>query len=153
MIYFIIILSKLLENALTTLKIILIANNKKLIGALLTFVVSLIWVLSVSFIVVDFEDYYKIFCFAFGSGIGSYIGSIIEEKLALGYVIIIFKVDEKQYSFFKNVFKDFEKAITKTKNKYKFELNVKRKKQNKIIKIIKEKDYNIKINIIKVFNC
>ena len=152
MIYFVIFISKLLENALATLRIILIANNKKMIGALLTFLISIIWILSVSFIVVDFNDYLKIFCFAFGSAIGSYFGNLIEEKMALGYVIIDFAVSKNDYFYFKNVLNDYNIEIFKSE-KYIFKIMVKRKFQNKIIKIIKKRNKNIKISIIKIFNC
>ncbi len=153
MTYFLIFISKLLENTLATLRIILIANNKKMLGAILTFAISLIWIFSVSFIVVDFKDYLKIFYFALGSGIGSYLGNIIEEKIALGCIIISFKVTSKDYNYFKKVFLRFDKNIIKVMNNYKFEINVKRKLQNKIIKLIKKRNNKINVNVIKIFNC
>ena len=151
MIYVTIFIAKLLENALATLRIILIANNKKLIGAILTFIIAIVWIFSISFIVVDFNDYFKILVFALGSGIGSYFGNIIEEKLALGSIIISFKT--KDYEFFDNIFKNYKKTIIKLKNEYKFEIECKRKEKEKIVKIIKNKDNKININIIKIFNC
>ena len=153
MIYIIIFISKLLENTLATLRIILIANNKKLIGAILTFAISVIWTLSVSFIVVDFKDYFKILSFALGSSVGSYLGNFIEEKIALGCIIITFTINNSEYEIIKAALNKYNKTITKTKNGYKFELNIKRKYQNKVIKLIKTKNNKIKINIIKVFNC
>jgi len=153
MIYLIIFLAKLLENMLATLRIILIANNKKFIGAILTFIISIIWILSVSYIVFDFKDYLKIIAFALGSGIGSYIGSILEEKIALGCIIISFKVQQNNLEKFNEIFKYFEKIVIKTNNSYKFEIECKRKKQNSVIKRIKNIDNSIKINIIKVYNC
>ena len=151
MIYFIIFFAKLLENALITLRIIVIANNKKILGAFLTFVISIIWILSISYIVLDFKDYLKLLFFALGSGIGSYFGNTIEEKLALGSIIITFKVKDKDYLLLKNSFKN--KNIIKTQKYYKFEIICERKNKNKIIRKIKNVDENIKISIIKIFNC
>lgn len=153
MIYFTIFIFKILENALATLRIILIANNKKLIGAILTFIISIIWIISVSFIVFDFKDYLKIICFAIGSSIGSYLGNTLEEKLALGSIIISFHVNINDYFYFKERLKIYNIEIIKAKKDYKFEINVRRKDKNRIIKIIKNKNKNIKINIIKIFNC
>ena len=153
MIYFIIFISKILENTLSTLKIVLTANDKKVIGAILTFAISIIWVLSVAFIVVDFNDYLKIFSFAIGSGIGSYLGNTIEEKMALGCIIIEFFINKDDYYRLKKILANYNIKIIKINNIYKAELNVKRKEQKKIIKIIKRQNKNIKINVIKVFNC
>lgn len=146
-------MSKLLENALSTLRIILVANNKKIIGAILTFIISIIWILSVSFIVVDFDNYFKIIVFALGSGVGSYLGNIIEEKMALGCINIIFTSNKFDYYYFKNILKFYDTKISRINNGYKFEVNIKRKLQNKIIKIIKERNKCIKVSIIKIFNC
>ena len=153
MIYLTIFVSKLLENIFSTLRIIFIANNKKIIGAVLTFIISIIWILSVSFIIVDFDDYLKIICFALGSAFGSFLGNIIEEKIALGCIVINFKTNKSDLAFFNSVFQNYEKTIIKLNNEYKFEIILKRKKQNKIIKIIKNRNNKIKINIIKIFNC
>ncbi len=153
MTYFIIFIFKLLENTLATLRIILIANNKKLIGAVLTFVISIIWILSVSYIVFDFKDYLKIFSFAIGSAIGSYLGNVLEEKLALGCIIIRFNINYKYLDQINIKFKNHNKTIIKTSSFYKIEIECTRKNQNKVIRKIKDIKKDIKITIIKVFNC
>ena len=151
MIYFIIFISKIVENTLATLRIILVANNKKIIGAILTLIISITWILSISFLALDFDNYLKIILFATGSSIGSYLGNLIEEKIALGHVVISFVVDKNDCDFFKNNLNNYE--IIKTYSHYKFEISIKRSNQNRIVKIIKNRNKNIKINIIKVFNC
>ncbi len=79
----IIFILKILENALGTLRLIIVSNGKKIEGAILNFMLSIIWAISTSLVVIN-NNIYKIFVFAFGSLIGSYIGSILEEKIALG---------------------------------------------------------------------
>ena len=150
MTYLIIFISKLIENTFSTLRIILIANNKKLLGAIFTFLISIIWIISVSFIVFDFKDYLKILIFGSGSAIGSYLGNILEEKLALGCIIVSFKTDN--YLYFNSIFK-YKPSIVKLKNGYKMEISCKRKDEKKIIKSIKNVNKHIKIDIIKIFNC
>lgn len=81
--YIFIFLSKIIENAISTLRLILVANGKKLLGAILNLIISIIWIISTSLVVLD-NNIYKIIVFALGSFIGSYIGSLIEEKIAIG---------------------------------------------------------------------
>lgn len=83
MLYIIIFILKILENALGTLRLIIVSNGKKIEGAVLNFLLSVVWVMSTSMVVID-NNIYKILVFAFGSLIGSYLGSVLEEKIALG---------------------------------------------------------------------
>lgn len=96
-IYLIILFCKILENTLATVRLIVVANGKKMLGAVLNFIVSIIWVFTAGIVIVNInEDLLKIFFFCLGSGIGSYIGSYIENKLALGnnlFLCIINKDD------------------------------------------------------------
>lgn len=84
MTYILIFITKVVENALSTLRLIVIANGKKLLGAILNFLVAIAWVVSTSLVVQNFKDIVNVLAFASGCFIGSYIGSIIENKLGLG---------------------------------------------------------------------
>jgi len=85
MIYFFIFISKIIENAISTLRLILVSNGKKFLGAILNLIISLIWIISTSLVIVDIQnDYFKIIVFALGSFLGSYVGSFMEEKIAIG---------------------------------------------------------------------
>ncbi len=81
MVYIIIFISKIIENTLSTLRIILISKGKKKIGALLQGLVALSWILTTSIVIIDInKDIYKIIFFILGSSTGSYLGSTIEER-------------------------------------------------------------------------
>ena len=81
MIYFIILISKVLENTLSTLRIIMIANRKKKIGAILQGIIATLWIITAGMVIIDFQkDVLKILFFILGSMIGSYLGSSIEER-------------------------------------------------------------------------
>ena len=87
MIYLLIFLFKILENTIMTLRIILVSNGKKVYGAILQIIVMLIWALTTSYVIIDIKhNLLSLIPFSFGSGIGSYLGSLIEEKLALGTI-------------------------------------------------------------------
>ena len=110
MIYFFIFSAKLLENAISTLRLIVVSSGKKLFGAILNLIVSIIWIFSTSLAIINIKDTLNIIAFALGSFIGSYIGSIIEEKIAIGSnmlfivtkkeIIIKEKIDELKYTSF-----------------------------------------------------
>lgn len=81
--YILIFAFKIIENTLSTIRIIVISNRKKILGAILQGTVSIVWVISTSLVVINIQkDPFKIISFTLGATIGSYIGSIIEEKLS-----------------------------------------------------------------------
>ena len=85
MVYFFIFILKVIENAIATLRLIVVANGKKFLGAFLNLIISLIWIISTTLVIINIEkDYFKIIAFALGSFFGSYIGGLIEEKIAIG---------------------------------------------------------------------
>lgn len=153
-IYFIIFIFKVTENTLSTLRIIVVANGKKILGAILQGVIALVWAFSTGLVVVDvLKDPFKVIAFTLGSLIGSYIGSLIEEKIALGSNMLTAVVD-------KNLSNKVIKALKKQKHevivlngKRKDELKniliimVKRKKRQDVIKLIKNIDSNSTIII------
>lgn len=141
---------KLLENTLATLRLILVANGKKNIGAILMFFMTITWAFSLSFVILN-DDYFKIVVFALGAAVGSLIGSIVEEKLGLGTILISFNVDQKKYQLFNNIFDNFEKEIIKfNENNYNFKIICKRKYKRNVINAIKNNDKNIKVIIEKI---
>lgn len=89
MIYILIFIFKLIENTLSTLRIIIVGQGKKLLGSILQTIVTLIWTISAGLTIIDFKnDYFKIIIFCLGSGIGSYLGSFIEEKTRKKEIIL-----------------------------------------------------------------
>lgn len=82
MIYIIIFLFKFIENTLGTLRLIVVAHGRKIMGAILQGMVTFVWAISAGLTIVNFKnDYFKIFVFCLGAAIGSYAGSCIEEKI------------------------------------------------------------------------
>ena len=114
MIYIGIFISKILENTLSTLRIIVVSNGKKKLGAILQGLVALIWIFVTGVVIIDInKDIVKILFFVIGSIVGSYLGSCLEEKIALGTNLVIIKsskLDELKY-----VFKNYNLII---KNNY-----------------------------------
>ena len=89
-IYFLIFLTKIIENSLGTLRLIVVASGKKWVGSILNGIIAIIWVIGTGMVLVDVtRDPLRIVFFCLGSVLGSYLGSFIEEKLALGNNLIM----------------------------------------------------------------
>lgn len=88
--YILIFITKIVENALSTLRVIIVASKKKWIGAILNGIISIIWIIGTGLVLVNFtKDPLKIIFFCLGSTFGSYLGSYMEEKMALGNILLI----------------------------------------------------------------
>lgn len=101
MTYLLIFVLKVMENALSTLRLILVSNGKKLLGSILHFITSIVWVTSSSVAIINI-NVLMILTFSVGSLIGSYVGSLIEEKIALGTNLIICITDKKICDFLRD---------------------------------------------------
>lgn len=139
MTYIIIFILKILENALGTLRLIIVSNGKKLEGAILNFLLAIVWVISTSMVVIN-NDILKILVFALGSLIGSYIGSLIEEKIALGNNMLL--VVSKKFEQIKNNIVDYDSYVI---NKNILIIMVSRKKRKSVIDMVLKIDNNAKI--------
>lgn len=141
-----ILISKIVENTLSTLRLIVVSNGKKKIGAILNGIISLCWIFSASIIIINInKDIFNIISFCLGAVIGSYLGSILEEKIALGCELLIC------YSN-KNLNNTISKINNNVLNIHKFNntllIYTKRKNIKRISKIIKS--YDKKANILQI---
>ena len=60
MVYFLIFVFKIIEDALATLRLIVVSNGKKVFGAVLQFVVTLIWLVLTGTVLLGIrEDIFK----------------------------------------------------------------------------------------------
>ncbi len=97
LIYIGIFVCKVIEDSLSTLRIIVVSNEKKIFGAILGFIIALIWVFVTGTVIIDLDkDPFKVIIFALGSLVGSYVGSVIEEKIALGTNLFIVKISNNK---------------------------------------------------------
>lgn len=139
LIYIFIFTAKIIENAIATLRLILVSNGKKTLGAILNLIISIIWIISTGLVVVNFQNPYKIIVFALGSFLGSYIGSLIEEKIAIGsnMLYIITNNSEKIKKELENL--NYTSYILNSDTNILL-LMIKRKNKKQILNIIKNID-------------
>ncbi len=156
--YGLIFLSKIIENTLSTLRLIIVANGKKFLGAILNFIIALVWIFVTGAVIVNIkEDYLKILFFALGSFIGSYIGSIIEEKVAMGNNMLFTVVDKNIALILKETLIKENHIVTILKgenydNKIILMIIIKRKKRKDVVKLINSLDKNAIIVSENIWN-
>lgn len=155
--YCMIFFSKVIENALATLRLIVVANGKKWLGAFLQFIVALVWVFVTGAVVTGIKkDPLKVIFFALGSFVGSYVGSIIEERLALGNNMITAIVDPKNANKIITELGKEHYGVTMlkgsgtTKDKIILMSMIPRKKRQEVTDIIKNFEPNAFISAEKV---
>src|SRR5574344_394668 len=150
--YLIIFMSKVIENALATLRLIVVANGKKLLGAILQFLIALVWVIVTGAVVTNItEDPLKVVFFALGSLVGSYFGSYLEEKMALGSNMLMAIVDINLGNIISSEIRKEGFAVTvmdgkgKEKERKILMIMVTRKKRHHVVNVIKNIDENAMI--------
>lgn len=157
--YIIIFLSKVVENMLATLRIIVVANGKKLLGAILQGLVALVWICVTGVVVTNIlKDPFKIIAFALGSMVGSYLGGVLEEKIAIGKKLLLIIINNNNEEKIVKKIRENNFAVTSTIGKGKdnnkailFSM-IPRKQIKSIIKIIKSIDTDALIISQNAFN-
>ena len=81
-------LARVIDVSIGTMKIILISRGNKFLAPILGFFEVLVWLLAVTQIFQNLNNWVCYFGYAFGFATGSYVGIKIEEKLALGVQLI-----------------------------------------------------------------
>ena len=145
LIYIAIFVFKIIEDALATLRLIVVSNGKKKLGSILQFVVTLIWIILTGTVLMGLQkDVFKAIAFAFGALFGSYLGSVLEEKMALGTNVFMVEVNNDKANNLIKVLKNENFRISKIKSgndgKIILMITGARKQTNKVVSIIQKVD-------------
>ena len=81
-----IFLARLADVSMGTVRQILIIRGRRGIASISAFFEIMIWIIAISRVVTQLDKVYYVFAFAFGFASGNYLGSYIEERIALGYL-------------------------------------------------------------------
>lgn len=154
--YFIIFISKTIELALGTLRIIVIANGRKIFGAILQGIIAIVWMCITGVVIVNItKDPFKIVAFALGSAFGSYVGSLIEEKMAIGSNMIIVitrkELEEKITSIINNNGYNVTNFEGCDKKKAILVVVLTRRDRKNIVNLIRKEDKNVNIIVNNAF--
>jgi len=81
-------LARITDVSIGTIKIIFIAKGYRYIAPFLAFMEIVIWLLAIGQVMKNLDNIPNIIGFALGFSIGNFVGMIIENKIALGNVVI-----------------------------------------------------------------
>ena len=84
----VIFFTRILDVTIGTIRIIALSKGMKNIAPILGFFEVLIWILVIGKIMQNVTDIYCYIAYAAGFAAGNYIGMKIEEKVALGYIVL-----------------------------------------------------------------
>jgi len=80
--------ARVMDVSINTLRIMFVMNGKKKIAPILGFFESLIWLLAIGQIFQNINNPMSYLAYAGGFAMGTFVGMTIEEKLALGRVLV-----------------------------------------------------------------
>jgi uncharacterized protein YebE (UPF0316 family) len=90
-----IFLARICDVSIGTMRIIFVSKGKRNIAPILGFFEVLIWITAISKIMANLDNYVNFIAYAAGFATGNYVGMIIEEKLAMGFLMIRIFAHEK----------------------------------------------------------
>jgi uncharacterized protein YebE (UPF0316 family) len=83
-----IFLARICDVSIGTMRIIYVSKGKRNIAPFLGFFEVLIWIIAISKIMQNLDNYVNYVAYAAGFATGNFVGMIIEEKLAMGIQMI-----------------------------------------------------------------
>ncbi len=81
-----IFLARICDVTIGTVRIILVARGHKILAPILGFFEILIWIMAISQIMSNLDNWVSYLAYALGFATGNYIGMLVEEKIAMGIV-------------------------------------------------------------------
>ncbi|MCX6254132.1 MAG: DUF2179 domain-containing protein [Bacteroidia bacterium] len=90
-----IFLARICDVSIGTMRIIFVSKGKRNIAPILGFFEVLIWITAISKIMQNLDNYINYIAYAAGFATGNFVGMIIEEKLAMGILMIRVFAHEK----------------------------------------------------------
>jgi uncharacterized protein YebE (UPF0316 family) len=79
-----IMLARIIDVSIGTIRIIMVARGYKLLAPVLGFFEVVIWLLAISQVMKNLHNALSYFAYGLGFALGNYVGIIIESKLAMG---------------------------------------------------------------------
>lgn len=83
-----IIIARIIDVSIGTMRIILISKGMRALAGFLGFAESLVWLTATVQIMQNLDSVYNYLAYAGGFGFGTYIGVVLEGKISLGKVIV-----------------------------------------------------------------
>jgi len=141
-IYFIIFFGKIIEVTFATLRIVLINRGERTKGSVVALIEVLLWIFVTGSVLVGFQEYpLKAVVFSVAFAIGNWLGSWLENKIALGLSEIKIITSEDPSCLLKTL-RESDLAVTvmegegRNGHRYMLEIFLKRARINATVKLI-----------------
>lgn len=86
--YLLIFLARLTDVSLGTIRMIMIIRGKRILAACIGFAEASIYILAISKVLSAMNNPLNVLAYALGFATGNYVGIFLEEKMALGNIIV-----------------------------------------------------------------
>lgn len=83
-----ILMARVVDVSLDTIRVILVAKGYRNLAPFIGFFQSLIWLITITRIMANLDNWFTYLGYALGFGLGTYVGMILEGRLALGYELV-----------------------------------------------------------------
>ena len=83
-----ILMARVVDVSLDTIRVIMVAKGYRNLAPFVGFFQSLIWLITITRIMSNLDNWFTYIGYAGGFSLGTYIGMILEGKLALGYELV-----------------------------------------------------------------
>lgn len=83
-----IIVARVIDVSIGTLRIVMVSRGHKIVAPVLGFFEVLIWLLAIGQIMRNLSNFMCYIAYGTGFALGTYVGLLIEEKLALGILLV-----------------------------------------------------------------
>ncbi|MCR3906373.1 MAG: DUF5698 domain-containing protein [Tenericutes bacterium] len=108
-----ILFSKIIEVTISTMRIILISKGYRKPGTILSFFEIILWVFIASRVIMGIAEFpMKGIVYSIGFAVGVYIGSLLENRLAMGKILIHVISDNDAANMIMKVLRDSGHGVT-----------------------------------------
>ncbi len=83
-----IMMARVVDVSLDTIRVIMVAKGYRNLAPFIGFFQSFIWLVTITRIMANLDNWFTYLGYACGFGLGTYVGMILEGKLALGYELV-----------------------------------------------------------------
>jgi len=83
-----IMMARVVDVSLDTIRVIMVAKGYRNLAPFIGFFQSLIWLITITRIMANLDNWFTYIGYAGGFALGTYVGMILEGKLALGYELV-----------------------------------------------------------------
>lgn len=156
LLYLLILVAKIIEVSLMTLRIVFITKGERKLGALVAFFEVSLWLVIVTFVLNDLmADPIKAVFYALGFAIGNYLGSVVEEKIGLGLSQVQIIVKAEHGVILANALRNEGYAVTlvlgegREQERYILFMYVKRKRVEHLLEVSRATQENAVITVME----